>query len=63
MAREKPHRVIMRREVAKTLSRLKNFVSRVRWNSVDPTVVNNWSMAMPYCTTDDTKQNKRVMDQ
>lgn len=31
------------------MSRLKNLVSRVRWNRVDPAVVKSWRMAMPYC--------------
>lgn len=40
--------VVSRREVANTLSKLKNLVSRVRWKSVEPIVVINCSAAIPY---------------
>lgn len=49
IARNKPHKVVDNRLVANILSRLKNLVSRVRWKSVEPMVVMNWSAAMPYC--------------
>jgi len=48
-ARYRPHVVVDSRLVAKTLSRLKNLVSRVRWNRVEPIVVMSWSAAIPYC--------------